>query len=290
LACIKQASNWHFTGDERYGEGQYDYCHHCTGPFEAENAAVAGLHTRGPQLPQAKTRGPEALTDCAMLKFSTFTLEWRESFAKVWYDGKLVAHWSPENWLDHCRSNNLTSLPWFYNSIEWIRQELFVALTACVMANAPVPRSGVDASPQYFAVDYVRVCKNDDTTPSSPTALRRPSAARKVAMVGIRGAAIQTFGGNGPHLAPERAKAGRANKNANWLTRHTIPMHLDYSMKTNDEQDGAGAAGGSWCPRFHTISNLYDPSGPLYDETSAPWHLFPDGCAPSRNSNANGCH
>lgn len=36
-----------------------------------------------------------------------------------------------------------------------------MALTACVMENAPVP-ANVDASPQYFAVDSVRVCKTDD--------------------------------------------------------------------------------------------------------------------------------
>ena len=43
----------------------------------------------------------------------------------------------------------------------------------------------------------------------------------------------------------------------------------------------------SWCPSFHTIKNHYDPSGPIFDDKSGLWHLFPDGCAPDGNSNAN---
>ena len=54
------------------------------------------------------------------------------------------------------------------------------------------------------------------------------------------------------------------------------------TLKTDDQ----------WCPAFHTIKNHYDPSGPIYDDESRLWHIFPDGCAPDGNSNANGnwCH
>ena len=59
-----------------------------------------------------------------------------------------------------------------------------------------------------------------------------------------------------------------------------------------DDDDSTEDQGSQWCPRFHPIKNHYDPSGPIFDEESQRWHLFPDGCAPDGNSNENGnwCH
>ena len=38
----------------------------------------------------------------------------------------------------------------------------------------------------------------------------------------------------------------------------------------------AAAAPGPWCPTYHTITNHYDPSGPI--QINGTWHVFPDGC------------
>ena len=94
---------------------------------------------------------------CTELRWHTFTLEWRESFARVWWDGKLVNEWTAQTYQDH----NVQvggSLPWRLKHVANIQQPLFVALTACVMNDVPLTPHG-DASPQYFAVDWVRVCE-----------------------------------------------------------------------------------------------------------------------------------
>merc|ERR1712224_402014 len=142
--------NYHFTGDERYGEGPYDYCHHCNGPFASASQGN----------PMHKLLGDSISNDCSKLKYETYTMEWREKFARVWYNGKLVSEWNADTWLDHCRSNTATSLPWYFNSIEWVRHPLFMALTACVMENKPPGVwPAVDTSPSYFVLDSVRVCE-----------------------------------------------------------------------------------------------------------------------------------
>ena len=99
---------------------------------------------------------------CSKLQWHTYTLEWREKWARVWFDGKLVNEWSAERWADHCTATN-SSAAWRAKSIEFIQQPLFLALTACVMDNVP-PLSmgnpaGADGSPTYFVADWVRVCK-----------------------------------------------------------------------------------------------------------------------------------
>ena len=48
------------------------------------------------------------------------------------------------------------------------------------------------------------------------------------------------------------------------------------------------AAAGGWCPRFHTIANHYDPSGPIL--VDGLWHVFPDGCCTSSNALGCWCH
>lgn len=84
-----------------------------------------------------------------------------------------------------------------------------------------------------------------------------------------------------------------------WMTlsaRLAVLRLLQVALSSTGSHAAAAgtraAAPGRWCPQFHTISNHYDPSGPLFDDASGLWHLFPDGCAPDGNSNARGnwCH
>ena len=49
------------------------------------------------------------------------------------------------------------------------------------------------------------------------------------------------------------------------------------SMRQVGRTPSPPAVGGAWCPRYHTISGHYDPSGPIYH--GGLWHVFPDGGA-----------
>ena len=113
-----------------------------------------------------KPPGPEG-ADCSVLRMQTYTVEWREHYARIYVDGNLVSQFDAATWSDDADRNYFgkytDSIVWGFGgpghtAIEWIQQPLFLAFTSCVMNDVPLLAEG-DQSPMYFVVDSVRVCE-----------------------------------------------------------------------------------------------------------------------------------
>ena len=105
--------------------------------------------------------------NCSTLKLQTFTVEWREHYARMYVDGTLVSEYNAAAWSDDADRNYFGKYTEeiIYGvggpgrtAIEWIQQPLFLAFTSCIMTDVPLP-AGADDSAMFFVVDSVRVCE-----------------------------------------------------------------------------------------------------------------------------------